>query len=176
MPILKNTATINEIILEMTSKRLGCVGFIDEKGDFCGMFTDGDLRRCLNDNLKKVITKFPAYTENKAVDFQMAERLVEIWNVQGMHINPTDRYPCTFQDFYDKMIAKLGTDGNIYKSSSDTLSTTTASLENSRQQVLGVTSDEELGKLIKYQSAYNASSRYMTVISQMTELIVTGLI
>ena len=130
----------------------------------------------VNDTLKKVITMFPAYTENKAVDFKMAERLVEIWNVQGMHINPSDRYPCTFQDFYDKMIAKLGTDGNIYKSSTDTLNTTTASLENSRQQVLGVSSDEELGKLIKYQSAYNASSRYMTVIAQMTELIVTGLI
>ena len=35
---------------------------------------------------------------------------------------------------------------------------------------------EELTKLIKYQSAYNAASRYITVISQMTELIVTGLI
>ena len=130
----------------------------------------------VNDNLKKVITLFPAYTENKAVDFKMAERLVNIWEVQGMHINPSDQYPCTFQDFYDKMISKLGTDGNIYKSSTDTLNTTTASLENSRQQVLGVSSDEELGKLIKYQSAYNASSRYITVISQMTELIVTGLI
>jgi len=30
MPILKTNATINEIILEMTSKRLGCVGFIEE--------------------------------------------------------------------------------------------------------------------------------------------------
>lgn len=130
----------------------------------------------VNENLKKVITMFPAFTENKAVDFGMAERLVEVWNVQGMHINPGDKYPCTFQDFYDKMIGKLGTDGNVYKSSVDTLNTTTESLENSRQQVLGVSSDEELGKLIKYQSAYNASSRYMTVISQMTELIVTALI
>ncbi len=130
----------------------------------------------VNETLKKVITMFPAYTENKAVDFKMAERLVGIWEVQGMHINPGDRYPCTFQDFYDKMIGKLGTDGNVYKSSLDTLNTTTASLENSRQQVMGVSSDEELGKLIKYQSAYNASSRYMTVIAQMTELIVTGLI
>lgn len=130
----------------------------------------------VNDTLKKVITMFPAYTENKAVDFKMAERLVNIWEVQGMHINPTDQYPCTFRDFYDKMISKLGTDGNVYQSSVETLNTTTASLENSRQQVMGVSSDEELSKLIKYQSAYNASSRYMTVISQMTELIVTGLI
>ena len=130
----------------------------------------------VNDNLKKVVSLFPAYTENNAVDFGMAERLKNIWEVQGMHINPSDQYPCTFQDFYDKMISKLGTDGNVYKSSTDTLYTTTASLENSRQQVMGVSSDEELAKLIKYQSAYNASSRYITVISQMTELIVTGLV
>ena len=130
----------------------------------------------VNTNLKKVITMFPAYTENKAVDFGLAERLVNIWEKQGMHINPSDQYPCTFQDFYDKMISKIGTDGSVYKSSTDTLYSTTASLENSRQQVMGVSSDEELAKLIKYQAAYNASSRYMTVISQMTELIVTGLI
>ena len=29
--------------------------------------------------------------------------------------------------------------------------------------------------MIKFQSAYNAASRYITVISEMTELIVTGL-
>ena len=93
-----------------------------------------------------------------------------------MHISPDDQYPCTFQEFYDKMIAKLGTDGNIYKSSRDTMTNTVAAVDNSRQQIIGVSSDEELTKLIKYQSAYNASSRFMTVISQMTELIVTGLI
>lgn len=130
----------------------------------------------INETLKKVITAFPSYTANGAVDFAMADRVVAIWEEQGMHINPGDQYPCTFQDFYDKMISKLGTDGNVYKSSSETLSQTTQSIHHSRQQIMGVSSDEELGKLIKYQSAYNASSRYMTVISQMTELIVTGLI
>ena len=64
MPILKTNASINEIIIEMTSKRLGCVGFIDENDDFCGMFTDGDLRRCLNADLKNakacdIMTKNP---------------------------------------------------------------------------------------------------------------------
>ena len=130
----------------------------------------------VNENLEKVITLFPAYTESKAVDYGLADRLVKIWEQQGMHINPSDQYPCTFQEFYDKMISKLGTDGSVYKSSTETLYNTTASLENSRQQVVGVSSDEELAKLIKYQSAYNASSRYMTVIAQMTELIVSSLI
>ena len=48
----------------MTSKRLGCVGFVDEAGNFKGMFTDGDLRRCLNADLKnatanEIMTKNP---------------------------------------------------------------------------------------------------------------------
>lgn len=57
MPLLNDNANINEIILEMTSKRLGCVGFIDENGTLVGMFTDGDLRRCINSDLKKVTAK-----------------------------------------------------------------------------------------------------------------------
>ncbi len=54
MPILDETAGINEIILEMTSKRLGCVGFVNQNGELTGMFTDGDLRRCINQDLKQV--------------------------------------------------------------------------------------------------------------------------
>lgn len=57
MPILNENSNINEIILEMTSKRLGCVGFVNNDGIFTGMFTDGDLRRCLNHNLQNSIAK-----------------------------------------------------------------------------------------------------------------------
>ncbi len=63
MPILKENAGINEIILEMTSKRLGCVGFINDKGELTGMFTDGDLRRCIDKNLKNV-KAFDIMTKN----------------------------------------------------------------------------------------------------------------
>lgn len=138
------------------------------------LYRVGNLR--VNDDLTKQVTLLPAFTQNGAVDYALGARLSDAWNVQGMHINPGDQYPCTFQVFYDKMIGKLGTDGSVYKSSMDTMTNTVTSIDNSRQQIMGVSSDEELTKLIKYQSAYNASSRFMTVISQMTELIVTGLI
>lgn len=64
MPILPVNANFDEVILEMTSKRLGCVGFVDNKGDFCGMLTDGDLRRCIKQDLKnksaeEIMTKKP---------------------------------------------------------------------------------------------------------------------
>lgn len=51
MPILRDTVSIRQAILEMSSKRLGCVGFIDGCGCLTGMLTDGDLRRCLSDDI-----------------------------------------------------------------------------------------------------------------------------
>lgn len=51
MPILDENTAMQQVLLEMTSKRLGCVGFVNSKGIFTGMFTDGDLRRCLSPEL-----------------------------------------------------------------------------------------------------------------------------
>ena len=48
MPILDENADMQRVLLEMTSKRLGCVGFINSLGELTGMLTDGDLRRCLS--------------------------------------------------------------------------------------------------------------------------------
>ena len=48
MPILDENSNMQAVLLEMTSKRLGCVGFINQTGDLTGILTDGDLRRCLS--------------------------------------------------------------------------------------------------------------------------------
>lgn len=48
MPVLIETAEMQNVLLEMTSKRLGCVGFVNNDGVLTGMITDGDLRRCLS--------------------------------------------------------------------------------------------------------------------------------
>ena len=48
MPILDENANMQAVLLEMTSKRLGCVGFINTRGKLTGILTDGDLRRCLS--------------------------------------------------------------------------------------------------------------------------------
>lgn len=137
------------------------------------MYRIGNIQ--VNDRLTKQVTLLPSLTQDGAVAFALSEKILAAWDEQGMHINPRDKYPCTFQGFYDKILGQLGTDGSIYKASRDTMTNTVTAVDNKRLQLTGVSSDEELTKLIKYQSAYNAASRYMTVISQMTELIVTGL-
>ncbi|UCD63898.1 MAG: KpsF/GutQ family sugar-phosphate isomerase [Candidatus Zixiibacteriota bacterium] len=45
VPLVDHDATMKEMILEMTGKRLGCVVMLDDDSRVAGIFTDGDLRR-----------------------------------------------------------------------------------------------------------------------------------
>ena len=58
MPILDEKSNMQAVLLEMTSKRLGCVGFVNQVGELTGILTDGDLRRCLSSKI----------LEEKAID------------------------------------------------------------------------------------------------------------
>lgn len=130
----------------------------------------------INPEIQAQITKLPVYTQNGAVDYELGKKLTALWEAKDMTINPYDNTPCTFQNYYNKVVDMLGNAGNVYSSATDTLSNTVESVDNQRSQVTGVASDEELTHMVKFQSAYNAASRFITVISEMTELIVTGLI
>lgn len=136
----------------------------------------------INPDLLKEVTKMPVYRQNGtadsngAVDMSLGTKITAAWQQTSMVIAPDDTVPCNFEDYYDKIIDRLGISGNVYYTASQTMSATVASVDNQRQQVIGVSSDEELTNMIKYQSAYNAASRYITVISEMTDTIVSGLI
>lgn len=129
----------------------------------------------VNSDLKRQITLMPAYKKDGSVDYEMGAKLAAAWEVKDMKLNPYDQKPCTFEEYYDKMVDQLGIEGNTYKSVTETLSGAVSSVDSKRQQISGVSSDEELSNMIKFQSAYNAASRFMNVISEMTETIVTGL-
>ena len=47
IPLVNSDTTISSAIVEMTQKRLGMVAVIDQQQQVCGIFTDGDLRRSL---------------------------------------------------------------------------------------------------------------------------------
>lgn len=64
MPLVKDTVSMQEALLEMSSKMLGCVGIINNNGELLGIITDGDLRRIISQDMlgKKpidVMTKNP---------------------------------------------------------------------------------------------------------------------
>lgn len=129
----------------------------------------------VNHELLEAESNIPYLMQNGEVAQQMAEELVAVWEKKGMILNPNDTDPCNFEGYYEKMMDGLATKGNVYGRIAESLSGSVTSIENQRQQVIGVSSDEELTNMIKYQNAYNAASRYINVISEMLEHIITQL-
>ncbi len=51
IPKVQKTAYLSEALLEMSQKNLGMTAVVDEYDHVCGIFTDGDLRRAISQNL-----------------------------------------------------------------------------------------------------------------------------
>jgi len=67
-PVISLDDTVNEAIIEMTRSGLGAVSVVDENGKIAGVFTDGDLRRKLNEHGKNILSM-------KMKEFRMHEPL-----------------------------------------------------------------------------------------------------
>lgn len=145
----------------------------EDTRDISKMYTTNGVT--INHDLLVEESYLPYLEQNGEVAQQMAEELAAIWEKKGLILNPNNTDPCNFESYYEKLIDEFATKGNVYSSNATKLSGSVSSIENQRQQVIGVSSDEELTNMIKYQNAYNAASRYITVISEMLEHIVTQL-
>jgi arabinose-5-phosphate isomerase len=51
VPVVGLDTPMSDVLLEMTAKRLGCVGVVSGLGGLIGIITDGDLRRHMEDGL-----------------------------------------------------------------------------------------------------------------------------
>jgi arabinose-5-phosphate isomerase len=51
LPLVGLETRMSEVMLEMTAKRLGCVGVVNGRGALAGVITDGDLRRHMTPDL-----------------------------------------------------------------------------------------------------------------------------
>lgn len=144
--------------------------------DTSKMYTLKSLR--VNTDIVENTSHIPHLTQdpnNKQVAYDLGAALSKMWKETNISLNPNATTPCTFMDYYTQMIGELGTAGTVYYTTSETLCDSTTSIDNQRQQVIGVSSDEELTSMIMYQNAYNAASRYINVVSEMIETLITSL-
>lgn len=51
LPLVELNTPMADALLEMTAKRLGCVGVVNGEGRLAGIVTDGDLRRHMDSGL-----------------------------------------------------------------------------------------------------------------------------
>ncbi|MDN0082263.1 flagellar hook-associated protein FlgK [Crenobacter sp. SG2305] len=71
------------------------------------------------------------------------------------------------QSFYATLVSTVGSTTNQVQSASTAQSNTLQQVTNAQQSVSGVNLDEEATNLLKYQQAYQASSKLITIAQQM---------
>ena len=87
LPIVSEDTVMQEALLVMTSKMLGCVGVVNNEGLLTGIITDGDLRRWLSKDIlsqkvSEVMTKNPKTIEPDV----LAAEALRIMNTTGKGI------------------------------------------------------------------------------------------
>ncbi len=78
-----------------------------------------------------------------------------------------------FSDYYNSMISEVGSkvqESGFLRSSQEMV---VSSLQNHRDSISGVSLDEEMSNLIKYEQAYQAASRMIAVADEMIQSVLS---
>ena len=91
VPKVTPDASISEALMEITRKRLGMTAVVDDDGRLLGLYTDGDLRRSLDDDhvdlrntrIDAVMTRAPRTIDADALAVEAA-RLMETHKINAL--------------------------------------------------------------------------------------------
>ncbi len=104
-----------------------------------------------------------------SVDHEAADRLKEAFENEIYTLNPNTEKRSAFKDFYGDLVIQVSNTGSVNKLLYEYQLDTQEEASFAREQVLGVSTDEELQFMIKFQNAYNVASRYITTLNNMLE-------
>lgn len=129
----------------------------------------------IDQGLMQKPSKLSFLLDDKSIDNETIDKLKDAFTEEIYTLNPSVLKKTTFMDYYNDLVAQVGNSGYVYRGIYENQEHTVESTESARGQLVDVSSDEELANMIKFQNAYNASSRYINVISEMLEHIVSTL-
>ncbi len=146
--------------------------------DFFVEFADGEIENAarnirLDERILESLDYIAASATGAVGNGGNALRLAEVKN-QKVTIDGQLQGK-TIQGFFQEIIGELGVnaqEANRMKDNTDALRT---SVDVRRESVSGVSLDEEMINLVRFQHAYNASARLITVIDQMLDKIINGM-
>ena len=99
LPVVAENTTVKNALLEMTAKGLGMTAVIDNKGLLSGIFTDGDLRRILEQRIdihataiSEVMTK-QCTTANESMLAAEALNIMEQKKINGLLVVDQQQQP-----------------------------------------------------------------------------------
>jgi len=97
LPVVGQSASLKDALLEMTRKGLGMTAVVDGAGKLVGVFTDGDLRRTLEksvdvhaSNIADLMTRNPKSIGPDQLAVEAVERMQEL-KINGLLVVDADR-------------------------------------------------------------------------------------
>ncbi len=141
--------------------------------DSTGWFSVKNL--AVNEDLLQYPTHLGFKGPDGSMDYETAKALETAFNEKNYKLNPELTNPISITEYYANLVAQLSNSGNVYKSLSENQVLTVESVESQRQGAMGVSTDEELSNMIRFQNAYNASSRFINVIDECMEHLINTL-
>lgn len=108
-------------------------------------------------------------------DNSVVAGMLNKWQESFGYLEPESSAAMNFRDYYRGLVGNLGNVGFIAGGQTENQTFMAMQIDNQRNMLMGVSSDEELGNMMKYQHAYNAASRVVTVVDSMIEQVVTSL-
>ncbi|MDO5291524.1 MAG: flagellar hook-associated protein FlgK [bacterium] len=109
-----------------------------------------------------------------AYDATVVDKINAMWNDAFSTLDPNSLTSYTFKEYYVALVGDVAGKGNTFTVIAENQETMVNAINNSRLSITGVSQEEELTNLIKYQHAYNASSRYISTVNNMLETIINS--
>jgi arabinose-5-phosphate isomerase len=114
VPRVGADATLSEALVEMSRKRLGMTAIVDGDGRLLGLFTDGDLRRALDDHevdvrstrIADVMTRSPKTIGSDALAVEAAQ-LMEAHKIGGLLVIDADSRVVGALNIHDLLRARV---------------------------------------------------------------------
>ncbi len=145
----------------------------EDKDSYYSLYSINNLS--VNEELLKNPSLLPLTRETGEEAQESVDAMLNLWENKFATVSPNSLIKCNFNDYYAGMIEDLSDKGYTCNAMAETQQQTINDIENLRQGVVGVSSDEELSNMIRFQHAYNASSRYISTVSEMLEHIINTL-
>ena len=108
-------------------------------------------------------------------DYETAAKLAEAFQDEKWTLNPNVATKVNFVQYYNSLVTQVANSGYVYNALTESQQNTVSSIEEARQQIAGVSTDEELQFMVMFQNAYNASSRYINVVDSMLEHLLNSM-
>lgn len=144
----------------------------EDKDEYYSLYTIGNI--VVNKAVRNPegYDKIPASLSGDESDSRLMLDMLKKWSSGFIAVD--NKQPLSVENFYNQFVVRVAIETNEAENFVKNQTDLVMEIDYFRQAISGVSMDEEMTNMMKYQHAYNASARMINVIDSMIDKIVNG--